>query len=100
MATRMRQGRVFLAGDAAHVVSPNGGLGGNTGVQDTRNLAAVVKGEFGPEVLDSYEADTRRTRATRCAWPPSAAPTTRSRSTPDLTLEIARTWRSAKTAPR
>ena len=58
-ATRMRDGRVFLAGDAAHVVPPNGGYGGNTGVLDARNLAwklaAVVKGEAGHGLLDSYE---------------------------------------------
>ena len=52
---------MFLAGDAAHVVPPNGGFGGNTGVQDARNLAwklaAVVKGEAGPALLDTYEAE-------------------------------------------
>src|SRR5512133_2337221 len=51
-AERLREGRVFLAGDAAHVVPPNGGFGGNMGVQDALNLswklAAVVKGEAGP----------------------------------------------------
>jgi 2-polyprenyl-6-methoxyphenol hydroxylase-like FAD-dependent oxidoreductase len=61
VATRMRDGRVFLAGDAAHVVPPNGGYGGNTGILDARNLAwklaAVVKGEAGPGLLDSYEAE-------------------------------------------
>jgi hypothetical protein len=60
-AARMRDGRVFLAGDAAHVVPPNGGYGGNTGVLDARNLAwklaAVVRGEAGPALLDSYEAE-------------------------------------------
>jgi len=60
-ATRMRAGRVFLAGDAAHVVPPNGGYGGNTGILDARNLAwklaAVVKGEAGPALLDTYEAE-------------------------------------------
>jgi hypothetical protein len=52
---------VFLAGDAAHVVPPNGGFGGNTGVQDAHNLAwklaAVVNGDAGPALLDTYEAE-------------------------------------------
>jgi 2-polyprenyl-6-methoxyphenol hydroxylase-like FAD-dependent oxidoreductase len=60
-AERMRDGRVFLAGDAAHVVPPNGGFGGNMGFHDARNLAwklaAVVKGEAGPALLDTYEAE-------------------------------------------
>src|SRR5215208_7117064 len=60
-AERLRDGRVFLAGDAAHVVPPNGGFGGNTGVQDALNLAwklaAVIKGEAGPALLDTYEAE-------------------------------------------
>jgi 2-polyprenyl-6-methoxyphenol hydroxylase-like FAD-dependent oxidoreductase len=60
-AERLRAGRVFLAGDAAHVVPPNGGFGGNTGVQDAHNLAwklaAVVKGEAGTGLLDTYEAE-------------------------------------------
>ena len=50
-------GRVFLAGDAAHVVPPNGGYGGNTGILDARNLAwklaAVVNGEAGTGLLDT-----------------------------------------------
>src|SRR4051795_12732947 len=61
VASRIRAGRVFLAGDAAHVVPPNGGYGGNTGILDARNLAwklaAVVKGEAGPALLDTYEAE-------------------------------------------
>jgi 2-polyprenyl-6-methoxyphenol hydroxylase-like FAD-dependent oxidoreductase len=60
-AERLREGRVFLAGDAAHVVPPNGGFGGNTGVQDAHNLAwklaAVVKDEAGRALLDTYEAE-------------------------------------------
>src|SRR5918992_1604957 len=60
-AERLREGRVFLAGDAAHVVPPNGGFGGNTGVQDALNLAwklaAVITGDAGPHLLDSYEAE-------------------------------------------
>jgi 2-polyprenyl-6-methoxyphenol hydroxylase-like FAD-dependent oxidoreductase len=60
-AEHLQVGRVFLAGDAAHVVPPNGGFGGNTGVQDAHNLAwklaAVVKGEAGPGLLDTYETE-------------------------------------------
>ncbi len=63
VATTMRSGRVFLAGDAAHVVPPNGGYGGNTGVQDALNLAwklaAVLKDEAGESLLDSYDAERR-----------------------------------------
>ena len=60
-AERLREGRVFLAGDAAHVMPPNGGFGGNAGVQDALNLAwklaAVIKGEAGPPLLDTYEPE-------------------------------------------
>ncbi len=63
VAARMQHGRVFLAGDAAHVVPPNGGYGGNTGILDARNLAwklaAVVKGEAGAALLDTYDAERR-----------------------------------------
>ncbi|MDX6740470.1 FAD-dependent monooxygenase [Actinocorallia sp. A-T 12471] len=60
MAERFAVGRVFLAGDAAHVHSPAGGQGLNTGVQDAYNLgwklAAVLRGAD-PGLLDSYEAE-------------------------------------------
>ncbi|GGJ63703.1 FAD-dependent oxidoreductase [Streptomyces brasiliensis] len=56
-----RQGRVFLAGDAAHVHSPAGGMGMNTGMQDAANLgwklAAVLHGWAGDALLDSYHAE-------------------------------------------
>jgi 2-polyprenyl-6-methoxyphenol hydroxylase-like FAD-dependent oxidoreductase len=63
LAARYRQGRVFLAGDAAHIHPPTGGQGMNTGLQDAYNLAwklaLVVKGQGRPELLDSYEAERR-----------------------------------------
>ncbi|MER7686603.1 FAD-dependent monooxygenase [Streptomyces sp. NPDC097610] len=58
---RYRQGRVFLAGDAAHVHSPAGGMGMNTGMQDAANLswklAAVLHGWAGDGLLDSYQSE-------------------------------------------
>src|ERR671934_983509 len=63
LARRYRAGRVFLVGDAAHIVPPTGGLGGSTGVQDTHNLAwklaAVLHGQAGPGLLDSYHDERR-----------------------------------------
>jgi 2-polyprenyl-6-methoxyphenol hydroxylase-like FAD-dependent oxidoreductase len=63
LAERFRDGRVFLAGDAAHVMPPNGGFGGNTGVQDAHNLAwkvaLVLKGLAGPGLLSTYERERR-----------------------------------------
>jgi putative polyketide hydroxylase len=62
-AERFRHGRVFLVGDAAHVMPPTGAFGGNTGIQDTHNLAwkiaAVLDGAAGPALLDTYEAERR-----------------------------------------
>lgn len=56
-----RQGRVFLAGDAAHIHSPAGGQGMNTGMQDAFNLAwklaMVVSGRAAPALLDSYSPE-------------------------------------------
>jgi 2-polyprenyl-6-methoxyphenol hydroxylase-like FAD-dependent oxidoreductase len=63
LAERYRQGRVFIAGDAAHIHPPTGGQGMNTGIQDAYNLAwklALVQCGAAPEaLLDSYEAERR-----------------------------------------
>jgi len=63
LADRFRAGRIFLAGDAAHRVTPSGALGMNTAIQSVHNLAwklaAVLQGWAGPALLDSYEAERR-----------------------------------------
>ncbi|MEV5599014.1 FAD-dependent monooxygenase [Streptomyces sp. NPDC052496] len=63
LADRFRVGRVFLAGDAAHVHSPAGGQGLNTSVQDAYNLGwklgQVLRHGAPEELLDSYEAERR-----------------------------------------
>jgi 2-polyprenyl-6-methoxyphenol hydroxylase-like FAD-dependent oxidoreductase len=60
-AERFRDRRCFLLGDAAHIHSPVGAQGMNTGLQDAYNLAwklaLVVSGHAGPALLDSYEAE-------------------------------------------
>jgi 2-polyprenyl-6-methoxyphenol hydroxylase-like FAD-dependent oxidoreductase len=60
-AARYRQGPIFLAGDAAHVHSPVGGQGMNTGIQDAFNLgwklALAVRGEAAPGLLDTYQEE-------------------------------------------
>ena len=62
-AARYQSGRVFLAGDAAHVMPPNGGFGGNTGMQDAQNLAwklaMVLRGDAGAELLSTYDEERR-----------------------------------------
>ena len=62
-AERFADGRVFLAGDAAHNMPPTGGFGGNTGVADGHNLAwklaSVLEGSAGRGLLDTYDAERR-----------------------------------------
>jgi hypothetical protein len=63
VAERFQDGRVFLAGDAAHVMPPYGGFGGNTGIADAHNLAwklaLVVQRKAGAELLSTYEPERR-----------------------------------------
>ena len=67
LANRYRDRRVFLAGDAAHLVIPQGGLGMNTGIGDAMDLewklAGAIEGWGGPGLLDSYEVERRQVGA-------------------------------------
>jgi len=96
---RFRHGRVLFAGDAAHLVSPFGARGANSGVQDADNLAwklaLVVDGRAGERLLDSYDDErmaaadeniAASTRSTDFITPKSAA----SRTFRDAVLELAR----------
>lgn len=60
-ATHLQKGRVFCAGDAVHRHPPSNGLGSNTSIQDSYNLAwklaAVLRGQAGPALLDTYSAE-------------------------------------------
>jgi len=64
LAERYGKGRVFLAGDAVHLVIPTGGLGMNSGVGDATDLswklAATLRGWGGPNLLKSYEIERRQ----------------------------------------
>ncbi len=64
LAEHYLQGRVFIAGDAAHLVIPTGGLGMNSGVGDAYDLswklAATLQGWGGAKLLDSYEIERRQ----------------------------------------
>ena len=63
VARQYGQGRIFLVGDAAHVMPPNGGFGGNTGIHDAHDLAwklaYVLNGVAEPALLSTYEAERR-----------------------------------------
>ncbi len=63
VAQRFSEGRIFLAGDAAHVTAPNGGYGMNTGIADAVDIGwkieAALAGWAGPGLLESYSAERR-----------------------------------------
>src|SRR5690606_16778049 len=72
VAKRWREGRNFLAGDAAHSFPPTGGFGMNTGVQDVDNLiwkiAQVVAGHAEESLLDTYEQERADIARSNAAW--------------------------------
>ncbi len=63
VADKYQSGRIFLAGDAVHVMPPYGGFNQNTGIQDVHNiawkLAAVINGWADPGLLETYEVERR-----------------------------------------
>jgi 2-polyprenyl-6-methoxyphenol hydroxylase-like FAD-dependent oxidoreductase len=63
VAQRLVKGRAILAGDAAHLITPTGGLGMNTGIDDVSNLAWKLAGEIkgwgGPALVESYDRERR-----------------------------------------
>ena len=63
VAQRLQRGRVFIAGDAAHLFTPTGGLGYNTAIEDAVNLAwkltSVIRGQAPLSLLDTYEAERK-----------------------------------------
>ena len=63
VAASFRQDRIFLVGDAAHVMPPYGGFGGNVAIQDAHNLAwklaMVLNGTAGPDLLATFERERR-----------------------------------------
>ncbi len=103
---RFRHGRVFFAGDAAHIVSPFGARGANSGLEDADNLgwklAAVIQGRAPDALLDSYDHERVRaadenirqsTRSTDFITPKSAV----SRVYRDAVLALARDHAFART---
>jgi putative polyketide hydroxylase len=72
LSTAFRDRRVLLTGDAAHRTTPDGGVGMNTGLHSSHNLAwkvgAVVSGWAGPDLLDTYETERRAVAETNVAY--------------------------------
>jgi 2,4-dichlorophenol 6-monooxygenase len=72
LASKYSEGRVFLAGDAAHRRPPTTGLGLNTSIEDSLNLAwklaLVLKQKAEPAILDTYESERRPIGRRNCDW--------------------------------
>ena len=63
VAQKFQEGRIFIAGDAAHLMPPNGGFGGNTGIHDAHNLAwkvaLALKGHASARLLETYASERK-----------------------------------------
>jgi hypothetical protein len=63
VAQRLQEKRIFIVGDAAHLMPPNGGFGGNTGIHDAHNLAwkmaLVLKGHAPARLLETYASERK-----------------------------------------
>jgi putative polyketide hydroxylase len=99
LADRVREGDVFLVGDAAHRATPRGGTGMNTAIHDGYDLgwklAWVLRGWAGPALLDSYERERRpvaRYNVERSAEPAGTAREARHELPADLGGRIAHAW--------
>lgn len=99
IADRYRQGRGFLSGDAAHRMTPRGGTGMNTAIQDSFDLgwklAWVLRGWAPPSLLDSYQAERRPIalhNVQRSAHPAGARATTSQALPWDLNGRLAHHW--------
>ncbi len=91
VAERFQSGHAFLAGDAAHLFTPTGGLGYNTGIEDAVNLgwklAAVANGWAAPALLDSYEAERHPVAKRNTAFARAFADTVGIAPDPDIEKE-------------
>ncbi|MPV35944.1 monooxygenase [Georgenia subflava] len=99
-AARYRSGRVFLAGDAAHIHSPAGAQGMNTGIQDAINLgwklSLVAAGIAAPRLLDTYEPERAPVGRSVLRFTDRAFTIATSTAAP---LRVARTWLAPRVIP-
>ena len=104
------KGRVFVAGDAAHIHPPTGAQGMNTGIQDAHNLAwklaLALAGQAAPGLLESYDAERRpsakKSSGEPCAAPGRASAPTRPTSATSSAAKpnCSSTTRAARSSPR